>query len=343
MVTMAGDKAKGSKKKPAAQDKDSAVAAEEPPAKRQKKQKPDGPYTGFKDAGSIPEPVLTRASVPKGRHRFAAVSWNVGGLRGFMKSRLTDLQEVVRRENPDVIGLSEHKLQEDNTEDTMAALLEGLPDYEVGIINCSTAKKGYSGTAVLLRKNAPKPQKVTAEDLPSAQKEGRLVVVEYEKLFVVVVYVPNAGEGLKRLDERVGKWDAQLRDRLKVLAASKAVLVVGDLNVAHRDVDIWNVEAPHVPKSAGTTKEERESFSELLASGFVDGFAQSHGEALGAFTYWSIRAGNRKTNRGLRLDYALVSESMLSASSKGPHFVEAFHLPDLAPGDHCPVGAVLAL
>merc|ERR1712139_738784 len=151
----------------------------------------------------------------------------------------------------------------------------------------------------------------------------------------------------------MGAWDPALRDYLRELEAKgKPVLLLGDLNVAHRDVDIWNVEAPHVPKSAGTTPEERESFSSLLGAGFVDGFAHMHPEALGAFTYWSIRAGNRPKNRGLRLDYAAVSRSLLPAGEAAageasgpslPALVDVYHLPEMSSGDHCPVGALLTL
>merc|ERR1719450_1749183 len=102
----------------------------------------------------------------------------------------------------------------------------------------------------------------------------------------------NSGEGLVRLKERLEKWDPRLRSYLQGLAKKKPVLLLGDLNVAHRDADIWNLEAPHVPKSSTTTPEERASFGKLLTSGFVDAFAELHPAARGAFTYWSIRAGN---------------------------------------------------
>merc|ERR1712187_874609 len=111
----------------------------------------------------------------------------------------------------------------------------------------------------------------------------------------------------------------------------------------HRDADIWNLEAPHVPKSSTTTPEERASFGRLLEGGFVDGFAQLHPEARGAFTYWSVRAGNRRPNRGLRLDYAVVSDDMVSGR-RGPRLLDVVHLASYAPaGDHCPVSATLCV
>eukprot|EP00747_Dinoflagellata_sp_TGD_P079819 gnl/TRDRNA2_/TRDRNA2_160653_c0_seq3.p1 gnl/TRDRNA2_/TRDRNA2_160653_c0~~gnl/TRDRNA2_/TRDRNA2_160653_c0_seq3.p1 ORF type:complete len:408 (-),score=77.27 gnl/TRDRNA2_/TRDRNA2_160653_c0_seq3:44-1213(-) len=311
--------------------------------KRGRTAKPEGPYTKYKEAGVIPEPELTRsAEVVAGTPSLKLVCWNVGGLRAFLKKRISDLQELAHREQPDVIGILETKLQQDNTEASETALVEALPDYEIAALHCSTAKKGYSGLGVLLRKGSPKPLKVEAWDLPSAADEGRLVTLEFDKLVVVIAYVPNSGDGLKRLDVRIQGWDCQLRQKLSEISSSKATVLLGDLNVAHRDEDIWNVEAAHVAKSAGTTPQERASFTQLLDAGFVDGFRHIHPEALGAFTYWSVRAGNRKSNRGLRLDYVVVSNAMIDPDSS-PKLVDAFHMPELATGDHCPVGATIAL
>lgn len=315
-------------------------------AKRAKKVK-EGPYTSFKQ-GSIPEPQLQRrVDLPEGKAGLNVLSWNVGSLRAFLKTRIADLQEAVKLAAPHVLGLMEHKLQEGapETESALEELSKALPNYRVACVNYSTVKKGYSGTLVMLHTEAPEPISVLAEDLPAAAAEGRMVVCEFSSLFLVLCYVPNSGDGLKRLKERVEKWDPQLRERLHALAEKKSVVLMGDLNVAHQDKDIWNVEAPHVPKSAGLTPEERQSFSTLLESGFKDGFALQHPEAFGAFTYWSVRAGNRKTNRGLRLDYVLVSDAMTSKGEgeDGPVLWDTFHLPAVATGDHCPVGAVIAV
>ncbi|CAE7749912.1 ARP, partial [Symbiodinium necroappetens] len=313
--------------------------------KRAKKVK-EGPYTSFKQ-GSIPEPQLQRrVDLPEGKAGLNVLSWNVGSLRAFLRTRTADLQEAVKLAAPHVLGLMEHKLQEGTpeTESALEELSKALPNYRVACVNYSTVKKGYSGTLIMLHTEAPEPISVLAEDLPAAAAEGRMVVCEFSSLFLVLCYVPNSGDGLKRLKERVEKWDPQLRERLHALAEKKSVVLMGDLNVAHQDKDIWNVEAPHVPKSAGLTPEERQSFSKLLESGFKDGFALQHPEALGAFTYWSVRAGNRKTNRGLRLDYVLVSDAMTSKGEgeDGPVLCDTFHLPAVATGDHCPVGAVIA-
>jgi len=336
-------------------------AVETPPAsaKRSRKPKPEGPYTKYKDAGEpIPEfegtrlvPLAPAESALPGANNATAelrvAAWNLGGLRGFLRGRGDDLPELVRRERPDVLGLFEHKLQQDgkDTEEALSNLRKALPDYDIAAVNYSTAKKGYSGVVVLVRKDALlRPLDSTVGDLPSAANEGRLVTVEFEALFIVFAYVPNSGEGLKRLQERIDGWDVQLRERLNALAARKAVALVGDLNVAHLDLDIWNGEAPHIAKSAGTTPQERESFGRLLTSGFVDGFRHFHRDAQGAFTYWSVRAGNRPKNRGLRLDYVVVSKDMVAElDGRDASLVDAFHVPSMSTGDHCPFGAVLRL
>uniref|UniRef100_A0A7S1EZ40 DNA-(apurinic or apyrimidinic site) endonuclease n=1 Tax=Noctiluca scintillans TaxID=2966 RepID=A0A7S1EZ40_NOCSC len=318
----------------------------EKPGKRVKKPKPEGPYTKYKESGEpIPEPVMSRGQASASGNAVKVISWNVGGLRAVLRNRAADLSALVEKEAPDVLGILETKLQEDGVEAATKDLLAALPDYTVVAAHCSTKKKGYSGVAVLLRKGCPQPLKVEPEDLPSALGEGRLVTVEFAAFFVVFAYVPNSGDGLKRLDERIDQWDAQLLARIKALTAKKPTLLIGDLNVAHLDEDIWNVEAPHIAKSAGTTPQERSSFAKLLDAGFVDGFRHLNQDVLGAFTYWSVRAGNRPKNRGLRLDYAIVSKDMISKSPDAegtPSLADAFHAADFAPGgDHCPVGAVV--
>lgn len=321
-----------SRKRPAA-----SVGLEGVPQKRTKKLK--GLYEKYKGK-AIPEPKLPRK--PASGRTFKAVCWNVGGLRAILAKRSQDLQKLVRQENPSLLGFLEHKLQDgEQVQQTTASLQALLPDYKP-IFTCSKAKKGYSGAAVLLRQDIAGLAKVTPQKLEKGSSEGRTLLVEMPKFFVVICYVPNSGDGLVRLKERLRHWDPRLKKYLQDLARKKPVLLLGDLNVAHRDADIWNLEAPHVPKSSTTTPEERASFGKLLEAGFVDGFAHFHPDLHGAFTYWSIRAGNRKPNRGLRLDYAVVSTGMLK-SKRNPQLVEAFHLPGFAPGgDHCPVGATLS-
>ena len=162
--------------------------------------------------------------------------------------------------------------------------------------------------------------------------EGRVISVTYATHSVIMVYTPNSGQDLKRIDYRIKTWDPDFRKHVNKL--KQPVIAIGDFNAAHLDVDIWNVEAPHIPKSAGTTTQERESFGKLLSEcNLTDTWRHLHGQdTLGHFTYWSVRARNRGTNRGLTLDYTLVSN--------GTEIEDSFALPDFAPaGDHCPIGA----
>jgi len=311
-----------------------ATDSREPPKKRTKRV--EGLYEKYKGK-SIPEPKVKRLGAHSSR-TFKAVCWNVGGLRALLANRGQQLQKLVKEERPSLLGILEHKLQEgEHVEQVTQTLKVLLPEYD-SFFSCSKVKKGYSGTAVLLRRDVVESgAKVKFVQLERGSDEGRTIVVETAKLFVVICYVMNSGDGLVRLKERLEQWDPKLRAYLVGLSKKKPVLLLGDLNVAHRNVDIWNAEAPHVPKSASTTPEERKSFGKLLGAGFVDGFVRKHYETKGAFTYWSIRAGNRKPNRGLRLDYVVVSTSMVD------RLIDAFHLPAFAPsGDHCPVGAIIS-
>lgn len=319
-----------------------ATAAPEDHPKAKRSKKVEGLYARFKGK-SIPEPRLARLKV-KGKC-CKAICWNVGGLRSVLEKRPQVFQKLVQSERPAVLAILEHRLQEgQHVQDATKKLSSLLPEYTAVKFACSKVKLGYSGVAMLIHKDFAPQAKMTAVKLEKGADEGRTMVVELPKLFVVACYVVNSGDGLKRLKDRLQHWDPKLRAYLQGLARKKPVLLLGDLNVAHGDADIWNLEAPHVPKSASTTPEERASFGKLLQAGFVDCFAQQHPEARGAFTYWSVRAGNRKPNRGLRLDYAVASAGMLSKAKSGAKVADAFHLPAYAPaGDHCPVGATVKL
>ena len=197
------------------------------------------------------------------------VSWNVAGLRAFLKKAQEDLGRLVAEEGTiDVFCIQEHKLQEGkHCEDATVALHEYFPGYSM-YWNCSTVKKGYSGTAILSRE---KPLQVTyGLGMDEHDGEGRVVTAEYDSFYVVNVYVPNAGEGLKRLDYRIGEWDLALSSYIKGLESKgKAVILTGDMNCAAEEIDI------HSPKtslrSAGFTIEERTSFAEkYLQNGMKD-------------------------------------------------------------------------
>jgi len=179
-------------------------------------------------------------------------------------------------------------------------------------------------------------------------QEGRTVTLEFAKVTLVIAYVPNAGEGLKRLDFRLDEWERDMRLHLKDLSATgKAVVYGGDLNVAHADCDIWNATAKYIPKSAGTSPGERAAFGQMLSEcGLVDTFRAVHPDAQHCYSYWSQRAGNRPFNRGLRLDYMLASASLTAGEATGaPRLHDAFICAGATDGvsDHAPVGVVLAL
>ena len=337
-----------------------------PPAKKPKKEKvviPD----------NIPQdPAPRQPPPPAGTTPFKCVCWNVAGLRALMEKKPETLRAVVDAESPDVIALNEHKLQESHVVDLKAKLRELLPEYPTARFAVSTAKKGYSGVAVLARAALPNDAKrgtisgfftpesnaktpTTASPVgghsaagPSLlavwdgfgdfksgyASEGRVLTMEYDRFFLVVAYVPNSGMRLDRLDYRVDVWDVDFRAYLAHLDAKKPVVFGGDLNVGHLDADIYNVSAPHVKKSAGLTPRERESWSATLAhgAGFVDTFRHFHPDVTGWFTYWSGRAGNRPRNRGLRLDYFAASTRVVVDEKEKVAVTDGFILDALTVG-----------
>ncbi|CAD7975732.1 unnamed protein product [Amoebophrya sp. A25] len=285
---------------------------------------------------------------------FKLVSWNVAGLRSFLDKRAKQLTDVAGQEKPDGFAFLETKLQTLHEPDMTEALKKLLPNYTVTWNSCSDPdKKGYAGVAFLARNDsAHKLEAVNPirEEFYAAsgqvEREGRLMLIEYEKATVVAVYTPNSGDGLKRIDHRCDVWDPSFRAFLN--RQTKPVLAIGDFNAAHLDEDIWNLNiSKEVPKQAGTTVRERESFGKMLTEcNLVDSFKATFGTyetkgaaALGYFSYWSQRAKNKDKNRGLRLDYCLLSKRLL------PKLVEGFLLKDYTAqfGDHCPSGITLNL
>jgi len=213
--------------------------------------------------------------------------------------------------------------------------------------------KGKNGEVAVVGGTEPPcfPEKVfVGVGVPTPTKkgyndEGRAVTLEYGKFSMVFAYVPNSGEKLVRLQPRLNDWEADMIAHLSALAKSKPVIYGGDLNVAHLDGDIWNPEAKHIPKSAGTSPEERAAFGRLLEeAGLEDCWRVMNGnDAKGAFTFWSQRAQGRPKNRGLRLDYFLATKGMVGEvgeEKKGTvRVVDCRHLEKETVGisDHCPV------
>ncbi|XP_019429109.1 PREDICTED: DNA-(apurinic or apyrimidinic site) lyase, chloroplastic isoform X1 [Lupinus angustifolius] len=258
------------------------------------------------------------------------LSWNVNGLRALLKLEGFSALQLAQREDFDILCLQETKLQEKDIEDIKCRLIN---EYENSFWTCSVSKLGYSGTAIISR---IKPLSVRyGLGISDHDSEGRLVTAEFDTFYLICGYIPNSGDGLKRLSYRVTQWDPSLSDYLKELEKSKPVILTGDLNCAHEEIDIYNPAGNK--RSAGFTDEERKSFAtNFLSRGFVDTFRSQHPGVIG-YTYWGYRHGGRKTNKGWRLDYFLVSESIADKVH------DSYILPDVAGSDHCPIGLVIKL
>ena len=243
------------------------------------------------------------------------ISWNVNGLRAVMKKGFED---VFWGLDADFFCLQETKLQ--------AGQIElDLPGYEQ-YWNYAE-KKGYSGTAIFARRA---PETVSyGIGIPEHDTEGRVITLEYPEFFLVCVYTPNAQDGLKRIDYRMS-WEDAFRDYLCGLDAKKPVLVCGDMNVAHEEIDLKNPAANR--GNAGFSDEERGKFGELLDAGFTDTFRHLYPEARDAYSWWSYRAAARERNVGWRIDYFLCSDRIADKIDK------AYICPEIRGSDHCPVG-----
>ncbi|XP_010525508.2 PREDICTED: uncharacterized protein LOC104803289 [Tarenaya hassleriana] len=270
--------------------------------------------------------------LPEGTKFVKLVTWNVNGLRALLKLESFSALQLARQENFDILCLQETKLQAKDAEEIKQTLIDG---YDHSFWSCSVSRLGYSGTAIISR---IKPLSVRYGMGPSGtdhDMEGRIVTAEFDSFYLISAYVPNSGDGLKRLSYRIEEWDRSLSNYMKELEKSKPVILTGDLNCAHEEIDIYNPAGNK--RSAGFTIEERKSFDEnFLDRGFVDTFRRQHPEVVG-YTYWGYRHGGRKTNKGWRLDYFLVSESI----ADDVH--DSYILPDVNGSDHCPIGLILKL
>lgn len=252
------------------------------------------------------------------------VCWNVNGIRSIIKK---DFLKDIQTMNPDVICLQETKASADETRKAV----ELLPDYKA-YINDSKARQGYSGTAILTKHE---PINVSYDiGIDEHDQEGRVVTAEFEDYFIVTVYVPNSGEGLKRLDYRA-TWDEAFRNYLESLQQLKPVIVSGDFNVAHQAMDIARPKENY-NKSAGYTQQEIDAFQQLLDAGFVDTFRHFNPEEV-KYTYWNYMFNARARNVGWRIDYWLVSEQLLDHVTKAEIYNEYFG------SDHCPIGLEIDL
>ena len=242
------------------------------------------------------------------------VSWNVNGLRACINKGFNDFFTAT---DADIVCLQETKMQQGQAE-------VHFPGYEQ--FWNSAEKKGYSGTAVFSRQT---PLSVAyGMGIAEHDQEGRIITLEFDDYHLINVYTPNSQRGLTRLEYRM-QWEDAFRDHVGRLAAQKPVVICGDLNVAHQEIDIKNPAANK--NNAGFTQQERDKMTDLLASGLTDSFRHLYPERRDAYSWWSYMSNARERNIGWRIDYFLVSRRL------DEQIREAAILPEVMGSDHCPV------
>lgn len=243
------------------------------------------------------------------------ISWNVNGLRAIVKKGFVDIFYAL---DADFFCLQETKLQEGQID-------LDLPGYHQ--YWCYAERKGYSGTAIFTKHE---PLSVTYNlGIPEHDTEGRCITLEYPDFYLVCVYTPNAQDGLRRIDYRMS-WDDAFREHLEGLDLQKPVIICGDLNVAHQEIDLKNPKAN--VGNPGFSDEERGKFTQLLEVGFTDTFRYLYPELEGAYSWWSYRGNARANNTGWRIDYFLCSDRIRE------NIDYAYICPEIIGSDHCPVG-----
>nr|WGE04700.1 exodeoxyribonuclease III [Bacillus subtilis] len=247
------------------------------------------------------------------------ISWNVNGLRAVM--RKMDFLSYLKEEDADIICLQETKIQDDQVD----LQPEGYHVYWNYAV-----KKGYSKTAVFSKQEPL--QVIYGIGVEEHDQEGRVITLEFENVFVMTVYTPNSRRGLERIDYRM-QWEEALLSYILELDQKKPVILCGDLNVAHQEIDLKNPKANR--NNAGFSDQEREAFTRFLEAGFVDSFRHVYPDLEGAYSWWSYRAGARDRNIGWRIDYFVVSESLKE------QIEDASISADVMGSDHCPVELII--
>lgn len=246
------------------------------------------------------------------------ISWNVNGLRACEGKGFSD---IFKQLDADFFCLQETKMQEGQLD----LKFDGYESYWN-----YAEKKGYSGTAIFTKH---KPLSVSyGLGIEEHDHEGRVITLEMENFYMITVYTPNSQDGLKRLDYRM-KWEDDFREYLMRLDKVKPVIVCGDMNVAHKEIDLKNPKTNR--KNAGFTDEERNKFSQLLASGFTDTFRYFYPDKEGIYSWWSYRFKSREKNAGWRIDYFVVSNRLTEKIKSANIHTEIYG------SDHCPVELVL--
>lgn len=243
------------------------------------------------------------------------ISWNVNGLRACMNKGFMEFFNAI---NADVFCIQESKMHKDQAEFDFSGYYEYWNSAE---------KKGYSGVAIFSKQE---PLSVSYDmGIAHHDKEGRIITAEYSDFYLVNVYTPNSKRELERLAYRI-EWEDDFRAFLKALESKKPVIVCGDLNVAHKEIDLKNPKTNR--RNAGFTDEERDKMSVLLDSGFTDTYRHFYPEKQGAYTWWSYMGKARANNTGWRIDYFLCSKILDSRLKSASIY------PEILGSDHCPVG-----
>jgi exodeoxyribonuclease-3 len=249
------------------------------------------------------------------------ISWNVNGIRSILSKGFIDF---IKQYKPDIICLQETKAAPEQVN-------FDLPEYPYKYWN-SAQKKGYSGTAIFSKQ---KPvQTANDMDIPKHDNEGRIITAEFDKFFLVTVYTPNSQRTLDRLNYRETEWDPDFLKFVKSLEKEKPVIFCGDLNVAHKEIDL--ARPTDNRKNAGFTDQERRGFDNIIEAGFIDTFREFHKEG-GHYSWWSYMAEARSKNIGWRIDYFCVSQSLR------PQLKKSYILPDVMGSDHAPVALEIAV
>ncbi|MFY0689534.1 MAG: exodeoxyribonuclease III [Cyclobacteriaceae bacterium] len=250
------------------------------------------------------------------------VSWNVNGIRAIIKK---DFLKDVKELDPDVLCLQETKAQPEDAQ-TALSLVKGYHVYT----NSSKARKGYSGTAILSKEQ---PIEIKYDmGIDEHDQEGRVITATYDKYYLVTVYTPNSGEGMKRLEYRTG-WDIAFRDYILSLEATKPVIICGDLNVAHSEMDLARPK-PNYNKTSGYTQKEIDGLNNLISAGYYDTFRDEYPDEI-KYSWWNYKFRARDRNVGWRIDYFMASEKLRSQVNSAHIYNDRFG------SDHCPVGLKL--
>ena len=268
------------------------------------------------------------------------ISWNIDSLNAALTGTSARAQmsaavlEKIAGMRPDYFAIQETKLPEAGPNQKQMEIIEKqFSDYDCHYISSRPpARKGYAGVMVLARRDAGPVLEVTKPSIGAPDTmdvEGRILTIETADFFFTTVYTPNAGDGLRRLDDRQ-QWDARYADYLAGLDARKPVIACGDYNVAHEEIDLKNPDANHM--SAGFTDQEREGFTRLLDRGFADSFRCLHRDLADAYSWWAQRVKSSKINNsGWRIDYFLVSDRILNRVNSSEMIDSG------ARQDHCPL------